>query len=252
MLRKSLYIMFAILLTFVVLSANATPALASTCGETVIVQRGDTLSKIALRCNVTVKAIQRANPGITNPNLILPGQIIIMPGATIPNDDTTDFYYVRSGDTLKGIAIKFHTTVDELLRLNPQIRDPNLIKTGQRLVVPRRAPGTGIGGGGINAPAGTQVYIIQPGDTLKGIAIQFGTTKSILRQLNPEIKNPDLIRVGQRILVPIASNVYVVQPNDTLGEIALRFNTTVAALMSLNPQITNPNLIFPGQVIRFR
>ena len=42
MLRKSLYILFAILLIFVVLSANATPALASTCSETVIVQRGDT------------------------------------------------------------------------------------------------------------------------------------------------------------------------------------------------------------------
>jgi len=255
MLRKSLFGSIVILFTLIVLFANASTALASTCGDTVTVQRGDTLSKIAVRCGVTVNGILRANPGITNPNLIVPGQVIIMPGATLPNDTNTDFYYVQRGDTLKGIAIMFHTSVDELLRLNPQINDPNLIIAGQRIVVPRRAPGTGIGGGGsggTNVPGGTQVYIVQPGDTLKSIARQFGTTTAVLRQLNPEITNPDLIRKGQRIIVPVSSNTYIVQRGDTLGGIALRFNTTVSALLKLNPQITNPNLIFPGQVIRIR
>jgi len=252
MFRKPLLMSIVVLFTLAVLFASTTPALASTCGETVTVQKGDSLSKIALRCNTTVNALLRANPAITNPNLIRPGQVIIMPGATLPNDSTTEYYYVRSGDTLKGIAIKFHTTVNNLLRLNPQIRDPHFIKTGQRLVVPRLDSTVGGGGGAVNVPQGTQAYIVQRGDTLKGIAIQFGTTKTILRQLNPQITNPDLIRVGQRLLVPIASNIYIVQPNDTLGGIAWRFNTTVAALMGLNPQITHPNLIFPGQVIRFR
>ncbi len=101
-------------------------------------------------------------------------------------------------------------------------------------------------------PAGTQVYIVQPGDTLKSIARQFGTTTAVLRQLNPEITNPDLIRKGQRIIVPSSSNTYIVQRGDTLGEIAVKFDTTVSALLRLNPQITDPNLIFPGQVIRIR
>jgi LysM repeat protein len=255
MLRKLSFESVAILFTLLVLSAYAFPAQASTCGDTVTVQRGDTLSKIAARCDVTVNGILRANPGITDPNLIVPGQVIIMPGATLPNDTNTDFYYVQRGDTLKGIAIMFHTSVDELLRLNPQISDPNLIVAGQRIVVPRRAPGTGgggIGGGGTNVPGGTQVYIVQPGDTLKGIAIQFGTTTAVLRQLNPEITNPDLIRKGQRIIVPSSSNTYIVQRGDTLGGIAVRFDTTVSALLRLNPQITDPNLIVPGQVIRIR
>ena len=255
MLRKPFFKSFVVLFTLLVLLANAVPALASTCGDTVTVQRGDTLSKIASRCGVTVNGILRANPGITNPNLIVPGQVIILPGATLPNDTNTDFYYVQRGDTLKGIAIMFHTSVDELLRLNPQISDPDLIIAGQRIIVPRRAPGTGIGGGGsggTNVPAGTQVYIVQPGDTFKSIARQFGTTAAVLRQLNPQITNPDVIHVGQRILVPIDSNTYIVQPGDTLGGIAVRFGTTVSALLRLNPQITNPHLIFPGQVIRIR
>jgi LysM repeat protein len=253
--HKPLFASIVVIFTLFVLFASATPALASTCGDTVTVQRGDTLSKIAVRCGVTVNGILRANPSITNPNLIHPGQVIILPGATLPNDTNTDYYYVQRGDTLKGIAIEFHTSVDELLRLNPQISDPNRIYAGQRLVVPHRSPGSGIGGGGTggtNVPGGTQAYIVQRGDTLKSIARQFGTTTAVLLQLNPEITNPNIIQVGQRILVPVPSNTYTVQRDDTLGEIAVRFDTTVSALLRLNPQITDPNLIFPGQVIRIR
>jgi len=253
MFRNPLFKSAGVLFTLLVLMANAVPALASSCGNTVTVRAGDTLSHIALRCGTTVNAILRANPSITNPDLIRPGQVLILPGATLPNDRNTDYYYVQHGDTLKGIAIKFHTTVDELLRLNPQITNPNLIRVGQRLVVPHRSPGSGTGGGGVtNLPPGTQFYIVQPGDTLKGIARQFGTTAAVLRQFNPEITNPDQIRVGQRIIVPVPTNTYTVQRGDTLGDIALRFDTTVAALLRLNPQITNPHLIRPGQVIRIR
>ena len=241
MYRKIFFISAAILFTLLVLFTNTSRAQAASCGDTVTVQRGDTLSRIASRCGVKVDQILRANPSITNPNLIHPGQVIIMPGATLPHNPTTDYYYVRSGDTLKGIALKFNTSVEEMLRLNPQIRDPNLILAGQRLVVPRR-----------DIPSGTQVYVAQRGDTLTSIARKFGTTKAVLRQLNPHITNPDLIQKGQQIIVPSNSNTYIVQRGDTLGEIAARFGTTVSALRKLNPQITDPHLIFPGQVIRIR
>jgi LysM repeat protein len=45
------------------------------------------------------------------------------------------FYTVKKGDTLSRIAMKFNTTVDELMKLNPQIKDPNLIYAGQRIRV---------------------------------------------------------------------------------------------------------------------
>jgi peptidoglycan DL-endopeptidase LytE len=253
-LHKPLFGSFVILFTLLVLFANAAPAQASTCGDTVTVQRGDTLSKIAVRCGVTVNGILRANPGITNPNLINPGQVIILPGATQPNDTNTDYYYVQNGDTLKRIARKFNTSVDELLRLNPQISNPNRIYAGQRLVVPHRSPGSGGGGGtgGTNVPGSTQVYTVQRGDTLKSIARQFETTTAVLLQLNPNITSPNLIHVGQRVIVPVPSNTYIVQRGDSLGEIAKRFDTSVSALLRLNPQITDPHLIVTGQVIRIR
>lgn len=45
------------------------------------------------------------------------------------------YYTVVSGDTLSGIAIKFHTTVAHLLYLNPTIKDPNLIHPGDKVRV---------------------------------------------------------------------------------------------------------------------
>ena len=48
-------------------------------------------------------------------------------------------YQIRSGDSLSRIAHFHHTTVDELLTLNPQIDDPNLLFAGQIIVVPDTA-----------------------------------------------------------------------------------------------------------------
>lgn len=45
-------------------------------------------------------------------------------------------YVVRAGDTLSGIAFRFGTTTADLMQRNPQIWDPNLIFTGQTIVVP--------------------------------------------------------------------------------------------------------------------
>jgi LysM domain len=44
------------------------------------------------------------------------------------------FYRVRPGDTLDSIAVRFETTVEELVRLNPGI-DPLALSPGQRIRV---------------------------------------------------------------------------------------------------------------------
>ncbi|TDX53155.1 LysM peptidoglycan-binding domain-containing protein [Orenia marismortui] len=49
-------------------------------------------------------------------------------------------YTVRRGDTLFSIARDFNTTVAELRRLNPRI-NPNRLRPGQVICVPRREPG---------------------------------------------------------------------------------------------------------------
>jgi len=57
------------------------------------------------------------------------------PTATIdPGKGTT--YTVKKGDTLSAIAKRYGTTVDALLKANPNIKNPNLIKVGQVIIIP--------------------------------------------------------------------------------------------------------------------
>ena len=62
---------------------TATPQPPPTGTGTYVVQRGDTLYRIALRFGTTVQAIAAQN-GIANPNLIFVGQVLRIPGPTTP------------------------------------------------------------------------------------------------------------------------------------------------------------------------
>lgn len=94
------------------------------------------------------------------------------------------------------------------------------------------------------------VYTVQRGDTLSGIAHKYGTTVAKLVELN-NIKNPNLITVGQKITIKEASEYYTVKKGDTLSAIAKKYGTTVAKLVEHN-NIKNKNLIIVGQRIRVK
>jgi LysM repeat protein len=95
-------------------------------GGTYVVQKGDTLRKIADRIGVTVNDILAVNPQITNASLIFAGQVINLPASA-------SYYIVQSGDTMKKIANKFNLTLDALKALNPNIADINKIYVGQSI-----------------------------------------------------------------------------------------------------------------------
>jgi LysM repeat protein len=92
-------------------------------------------------------------------------------------------------------------------------------------------------------------YIVQPGDTLSGIAEKFGISLADLEKANPQIPNFDRIFPGQVVHIPPRHRTYIVQPGDTLSGIAEKFEVSLADLEKANPQIPNFDLIFPGQVI---
>ena len=105
------------------------------------VKRGDTLWSIAQRYGSTVSELARIND-LSNPNLIYPGQIIEIPQReiTTPTKDSgtggTFTYVIRYGNTLSGIAAKYHTTVSVLAGLN-NISNPNLIYAGETIEIPQ-------------------------------------------------------------------------------------------------------------------
>lgn len=67
-----------ILLCAVMLAMMLAPGI-SAAGATHIVVRGDTMWKIAVRYEVGLGELKAANPGVSNPNLIYPGQVLNIP-----------------------------------------------------------------------------------------------------------------------------------------------------------------------------
>jgi spore germination protein YaaH len=76
--------------------------------------------------------------GSTTPTITLPDTNAGETGATGPTTtigtQKKRFYRIREGDTLEGIALRFDSTVDDLLVLNPAI-EPNSLTPGRRIRV---------------------------------------------------------------------------------------------------------------------
>jgi g-D-glutamyl-meso-diaminopimelate peptidase len=110
------------------------PTTGSVNGGTYIVRKGDTLSKIANRHQVTVNAILQLNPELESGEYIYPGQVLRIP------QQAARSYVIQRGDTLYRIAQKFGLTVNEILRVNPGV-DPNRLMVGQTINLPRPVGG---------------------------------------------------------------------------------------------------------------
>ena len=134
-MNKKLLQSFVLVAMLFSMFATTSTAFAAGCGTSVTVVSGDTLRKIADRCDTTVSAIRRANPEIGTGNLIYPGQVLLLPGTILGTDGGYLIYIVSRGDTVKGLASRFGSTVDLILANNPDIKNVNLIYEGQRLTI---------------------------------------------------------------------------------------------------------------------
>ena len=61
-------------------------------------------------------------------------QVVITGSTPTTTEAEGEYYEIQSGDTLGSIAISYDTTVEELVRLNPDI-DPTALRVGQRIRV---------------------------------------------------------------------------------------------------------------------
>jgi LysM repeat protein len=246
---------YIILIAIVVASfATTGPAFAwSGCGATYIIQRGDTLGSIAAQCGTSISALQSANPNMGY--WIYPGQTLWMPGGSFNNGNSysngngNSAYIVAPGDTLKTIAYRYGTTMDNLASMN-SLYNYDLIYVGQILRVPNGTANANPAPVSYTAPVSAGTYVVQWGDTLRKIADRMNINVNDLIAVNPQLWNPNLIFIGQVINMPASASLYTIQNGDTLKIIAWRFGTTLNNLLALNPQIWNADWIYAGQVIR--
>jgi len=104
-------------------------------------------------------------------------------------------YRVRRGDTLSGIASRFHTSVRAIQNAN-NLRSDRL-SIGQRLQV----PGRGYVSPGPSGRVSDGVYVVRPGDTLGRIAASQGVALSRLLTANG-LSSRSTIYPGQRLTIP--------------------------------------------------
>ena len=99
-----------------------------------------------------------------------------------------------------------------------------------------------------------QTYMISKGDTLWMIAKKFGVSLEALIKANPQIKDPNKIRVGETVRIPLdeidGKTVYTVQNGDTMWNIARKFGVNTEVLLRENPEITDGDALAAGMKIR--
>lgn len=115
-------------------------------------------------------------------------------------------YTVRKGDSLSRIAQKHGISTLELSSLN-NIKNPNKIRIGQKLIVPGS-------GSAMNVPAPIEpentavrrvkaegpVYTVKSGDSLSVIAVAYGVNVADIKAANG--LSSDRIIVGQKLTIP--------------------------------------------------
>ncbi len=136
------------------------------------VQPGDTLFNIARRYNTTVSDLVSTNQ-IANPNLILVGQLLTIPGVG------TDTANVGAGSVMAPTEMTTAVTSTSPAS-SSSVAAPIAIQP---------------------AAVSGMTYIVRAGDTVFGIATRFGTTVTAVAQVN-NLANPSSIYVGQILIIP--------------------------------------------------
>ncbi|MEJ7845151.1 MAG: LysM peptidoglycan-binding domain-containing M23 family metallopeptidase [Acidimicrobiales bacterium] len=183
--------------TVLVIPGRATAAPAATSH---VIARGETLQVIARRYGTSVTALVQANR-VTNPNLIVAGRTITIPGAgTTGGAAPAGAHTVTAGETLSQIARRYGLSTSQLVGANG-IANPNLVRAGARLAIPSAGSGGAPAGSpsasnGQTGVAGT--HTVRSGESLAAIARRYGIPIVALAAANG-IPEPYGVFTGARL-----------------------------------------------------
>ena len=215
--------------------------------NTYVVKAGDTLYGISNQFGVSVTELAEINNVVGKPIQI--GQVLTIPSNLGINPNNMFMYTVKKGDNLYSIAMKYNTTVNDIMKLN-YLTNTNL-SIGQVLRIPEMffkedemyLPNY------IN-------YTVKKGDTLYSIArnnnIDVGTLVKDNALTNDNLFVGQVLRIrapmsstieveecfGRDYTPPVDTNTsyinYTVKKGDSLYSIARDYNTTVDNIIGVN------------------
>lgn len=93
-----------------------------------------------------------------------------------------------------------------------------------------------------------EIHVVQRGENLWEIAQRNGIDINQVILVN-QLENPNVLVVGQSLVIPNPNQEYVVTPGDNLWAIAQRYGVTVDELAEAN-NITNQSLLYVGEMLQ--
>lgn len=176
-----------------------------------VVQAGETLTTIAARYGVNFLTLVEVN-GIESPDTLAAGTELLIPGVGAPaaatgestaatpasaGDDQASAAFVthivQPNETLSTIAADYGVDAAALAAAN-NLANPNMLRAGQRLVIPGVTERQAIEARGIR-------HIVKSGESLSQIAQTYGVTIEQIMAVNG-LDDPNTIVVGQELLIP--------------------------------------------------
>lgn len=236
------------------------------------VEENDTLALIAQKFDVELETIRQLNY-LLDDNIFV-GQILQIPyreGITaegVPTPTPQPFsYVVEEGDSLGSIAQQFGVSAVSIMEEN-NLQNPNSVFIGQALIIPNYVPPSSNTSEGNertdttnnDVTAGTEnngdgiSHVVQPGETLYGIAQKYGVDANAIADAN-NVANRNQLRVGQKLIIPgitareaaeALGRVHIVQSGESLTAIAQQYGVTAEEIITFN-NISNPDAIYVGQ-----
>jgi murein DD-endopeptidase MepM/ murein hydrolase activator NlpD len=177
-----------------------------------VVQRGETLFRIALNYGLSVDELARIN-SIVNPSNIMVGQRLLIPLATSEDGEATSV---------------------------PMLETPPLVPSETPVVnqgiLPTSVPYSAVAAQISGDQPRTNIYTIQRGETLFSIATRYGLSVHELARAN-DIFDPTVIYAGQQLILPSIDST---QPTP----IALNLPEPITSLEA------RPGLLVEGQTFR--
>lgn len=206
--------------------AKKATALATTAlkNNTHLVAAKETLFGIQKKYNVTEAALFKANSFLEKDGLQI-GQTLVIPTGgnskttAVSKVETPIFHLVQPQETKFSIAKKYHISIEELEKKNPEVVTNlpigfNLLIKGNRpkdtketLVIPQKKEETNTAVSKTGIPSDFKNYTVQPKETLYSLTKMSGLSQEELIQLNPDLKNG--VQEGMILKLPLSAKTTV-------------------------------------------
>ena len=250
--------------------SNSSARSSNSKTDSYTVKRGDTLISIATAHETDVQLLAKLND-VSADYLVQLGQRLRVPEVAPKTAD----YTVQRGDSLIQLATRYDISAEALAELN-NTSASRMLQVGERINVPNIEPLQSRSASTANKPSNTKddnptkssatsstrsveltaknttSYQVKRGDTLIGLAAEYGVDAEELAKFN-KLAATATLQAGQRLKVPeqstkntaTASNVteYRTKSGDTLGKLATRYGVSLSELAAMNNMPTSRMLM---------